>query len=599
MFRFVGWMVLGALVSAPHARSEEAITAGKIDAVTVYRGEALVTRIVEVPGEAGLREVVVTDLPLGVQPESIFAEAEPGVAVRSIRYRVRPVAEDVREEVRALDRQLQETQAKIEMNGKLKLVIEQDRQFLSKLENFTAPAATTEMSKGVLQPATIEAVTRFLASERHRLAEEEHRLGIEAAELAQKMDLLQRERQTLAAGAAKTVREAIVFVDSQNPGGKFRLRYLVGNATWSPSYNLRASAGSSEVTIEYNASIQQSSGEDWPEVGMTLSTATPSLVARAPVLTGISINLQSIVAQSDSPRAEEQESSRRAITAELKKAETLRNKAAAEPQQQAANAGPRGQQAGQLYYDRSLNELAANLQALDLDLAHRDRKTAAEPTPSDEGASVTYDLPGRITMPSRSDQQLVQIASTTMKGEFAKVATPLLTEFVYNEAALVNDGAFVLLAGPASSFVDGKFVGQGSVPTVAVGERFAVGFGIDLSLKCRREVIEESEKSQGGNRVLDLSYRLVVENFGPEAATVRIIDRIPTAKESEVKVSLVSPETDLSQDAEYLASQRKKGILRWDVEVPASTFGSKAKSVKYAFRMEFDKNLRIGGAVLN
>jgi hypothetical protein len=32
-------------------------------------------------------------------------------------------------------------------------------------------------------------------------------------------------------------------------------------------------------------------------------------------------------------------------------------------------------------------------------------------------------------MPSRSDQQLVQIASIRMKGEFAKVATPQLTEY--------------------------------------------------------------------------------------------------------------------------------------------------------------------------
>jgi hypothetical protein len=38
------------------------------------------------------------------------------------------------------------------------------------------------------------------------------------------------------------------------------------------------------VPVEYNASIEQMSGEDWSDVRMTLSTATPSLVARAPEL---------------------------------------------------------------------------------------------------------------------------------------------------------------------------------------------------------------------------------------------------------------------------------------------------------------------------
>ena len=43
-------------------------------------------------------------------PGSVFAEAEPGAGmeVRSVRYRVRPVREDVRDEVRKLDEEIRE-----------------------------------------------------------------------------------------------------------------------------------------------------------------------------------------------------------------------------------------------------------------------------------------------------------------------------------------------------------------------------------------------------------------------------------------------------------------------------------------------------------
>lgn len=78
-------------------------TAGRIDEVTVYRGRALVARAVDVGGGQGLREVVVTDLPDAILPESLFADAGAGVEVRSVRYRVRPVERDVRDEVRAID----------------------------------------------------------------------------------------------------------------------------------------------------------------------------------------------------------------------------------------------------------------------------------------------------------------------------------------------------------------------------------------------------------------------------------------------------------------------------------------------------------------
>ena len=54
-----------------------------------------------------------------------------------------------------------------------------------------------------------------------------------------------------------------------------KVRYLVEAASWSPSYNIRADAARKSATVEYQASIEQMSGEDWNDVTMTLSTATP------------------------------------------------------------------------------------------------------------------------------------------------------------------------------------------------------------------------------------------------------------------------------------------------------------------------------------
>ena len=69
-----------------------------------------------------------------------------------------------------------------------------------------------------------------------------------------------------------------------------RVRYVVGGASWRPSYSLRASGGGgpqpnassgsaaeqgSSAVLTYEAQVQQSTGEHWRGVALKLSTARP------------------------------------------------------------------------------------------------------------------------------------------------------------------------------------------------------------------------------------------------------------------------------------------------------------------------------------
>lgn len=52
---------------------------------------------------------------------------------------------------------------------------------------------------------------------------------------------------------------------------------VVPGATWTPSYELRAttdSAESSSVILQYRANVAQTTGEDWSNIALTLSTAS-------------------------------------------------------------------------------------------------------------------------------------------------------------------------------------------------------------------------------------------------------------------------------------------------------------------------------------
>lgn len=582
---------------------------GRLDEVTVYRGQALVTRMLDLSGPGGLVEVVVTELPPHVVPGSIHAESANGVQVRSVRYRVRPVMEDVREEVRELDQQIRTLQDKLTENERHLQLMNQQREYLARLEQFVAPTATVELTQGVLNAETLLKLTTFIGEHREALTNRELELGFQRRDLDEQSQLLQRKRNELTGSSSRTVREAVVFVNKEgDQNARLRIRYLVDNATWTPSYSVRAEGERGDVRMECNASIQQMSGEDWTDVAMTLSTATPSLVAKAPVLTPLTISLagpqaqSQIIAGGKGYREAMQELAQKRQTAQSMR-NTYNNGGVVNGPGNVVfdlNVLQGDNTAGtnflaQEWLDANMNSVATEQQNWEL-LAQAEvvRRSTTQPRVVEE-VSVVYHLEGRSTLPSRSDRQLIQIAALPLPADFYKIAIPVMTASVYEEASVVNTSDMVLLSGPVTAYLDGQFVGHCEVPTVASGERFTVGFGIDSSLRVSRELVEKTESTQGGNRIVDFKYRLALENFNGEPTDVRLFDRIPQVRGSEIKLTMVDTGPELSDDEAYRQSDHKKGILRWETQVPASAVGHKALAIEYHFQIEYDKNMTISG----
>lgn len=637
------------------AKQPEAnVATGKIDAVTVYRGQALITRRIDAPkvdGD-GTAELVLTDLPANVVPGSLYAESDnAGVEVRSVRFRTRPVEQDVREEVRTLDEQMETIQRDIQRTQNLQQVLQQKRAYLDNLEKFSADTTDRDLKQGVLDAEQLKNLTMFLFEQREQLALREVEFREQLQDLQEKLQLAQRQRSTLAGSSSRTVREAVVFLGkagdaggADNGKGGIAVRYLVNGASWSPSYNLRAAgvgAGAGEkaekVTLEYYASVQQTSGEDWSNVHMTLSTATPSLIASPPGLEPLVVTLENLMS---SPNAESTAMATANLSVqveakgyaqvrdELKKNQqevtrarqsaaggklganvTGETAANAAPDMDYARGGGGGFGPGDLddrfarSMDNQMNRWSKQVQVLDL-VAGKEARSfkdmggkAANRPDAAEGVSVTYDLPGRTSLPSRSDQQLVQITQLELPAEFYNRATPVLGPYVYHVAEATNTSKMVLLAGPTQAFEAGEFVGRGSIPMVASGETFTAGFGIDASLRADRELTDRTERTQGGNAVTSFTYRVTLQNFSDQPAKVRVLDRLPHPQRNvagdELKVELVKTDPALSQDKEYTRFARELGILRWDVEVPADATQGEAKAITFTFSIEHDRQMTL------
>jgi hypothetical protein len=564
---------------------------GRIDGVIVYRGQALVTRMIDLELPAGSHEVIVGNLPEKIVSESLYSQAPENVTILSVRYRERAVREDTREEVKQVDLQIEQIETKIRLAKGEEEHLNRQLARLEKLTDFTAAAEKGDLNRGVLQYEPLEKTATFIEGKADEYQKKLVDIRESQLQLAKDLELAKRKRAELAAGYSRTEREALVFINKTNAvKSTIELTYLVNEAGWTPQYNLRATPDKAQAVIEYNAVVHQSSGESWEGTNLALSTAEPTLVANAPILEPLRIALS----DGSQPLAP--------LMINVQSAEQ-------QPQGQVAQFIDQTKQFEDLLRSRrenlkkgklaqvELNSIALSNQMIEFNadkqalVQMQQRMAVIKRT---EGVSVMYKLPGKLSLPSRSDQQLLTIAVIRTKADFTLVATPLLTDYVYLQGEMVNDSDTILLPGPAAMYRNGEFVGKGEMNLVTIGQPFTAGFGIDSQVQVVREFKDKKVETLWGNRVDEQQYRIELHNYKNAAVKLRLLERIPFAENPNIDVQLTPMSHELSKDAEYARTTQKKGILRWDLTLPATTTGEKATVVTYGFTMKYDKNMRIG-----
>ena len=566
------------------------IAKSKIDRVTVYPNSALVTREVEVPAGSGLIELTVTPMPDQIVPNTMYSEGGDGLRVLTTRFSTRQVLEDTSEARRKLEAEQEKYQvvaSKIasEMTG-----LQKNTELLGKLESITEKGKHTgdeviAMAKYVMDQRVEKAKDMVAVQEQKRLNDIQ-------------LNFVQRKMAELGRGGGKMERDAIIVVDrAEGKGGTIRLNYLVGSVTWRPEYKLRAGKVNEDVQLDYLANLMQHSGEEWNQVKMTLSTAQPMLNASPPEL----CMLQPILVVRGAAGAPPMPGSGPAPFAQSSPNMELTDKA--NKLRDLAGANYRnGKLKDQEEASKQLNAAAAWEQNIDLmrsrsevlALVGKGGKGSVGPAGSD-GPSVTYHLPNKLTVPSRNDEQVIEVVKLKLTPRFYYKTVPVLNTHVYRLADLVNKSEHVLLPGEATMYQGTDFVGRMPMPLVASGEEFTAGFGVDTQLQIQRQMIDQTRSTQGGNQVLKYEYRILVSSFKSAPVQLQVWDRLPKGETESVGVILVKTTPELCKDGIYVRESRPNNLLRWDVEVPANCNGEKAFPINYEFRMELDRQMAITG----
>jgi hypothetical protein len=559
---------------------------GTVSGVTLYRNQAMVTRTLNLDGVAGPLEVIVTNLPELIVADSLFAESNEGIEIRAVQYRTRAVGESPREEVRKLTDEIQLLADQLSLKQSQVALLGKQMEYLDKLEQFVAPAATAEMAHGILNAESLERLTTFAFGQREKILERQTTIGLELRELTDKKQLVEQKLGEITSTSSKMVREAVLYLNKTDAlAHSLKLNYLVNGCGWSPSYTIRAESGKTDAQLEYNGLIYQQSGEDWSNVTLTLSTASPALSAFGPGIAPFRVTLASQEAQQSAANAPLTRGKAAEYADELFNKQQL----AFQAQNNAVNFDQAVQSswgvndAANDFFCAILTGDSALISALESKMA----------TMVDQ-PSLSYSLRQPVSLTSRNSQQMLRITQSSLPGEFYNVATPALTSYVYRQAEFTNNSSEDFLNGPVTVYLDGKFVGRGEIATVARGQTFVVGFGADPQLRTRRELAKKEEGVSGGNRELRFEYRLVVENFRDSAAPIRLLDRTPKSEgNADIRVTLHPTADPLSSDRLYERVERPEGILRWDIDVEAGSTGEKARIVEFSYTVAHDRSFTL------
>jgi hypothetical protein len=192
-----------------------------------------------------------------------------------------------------------------------------------------------------------------------------------------------------------------------------------------------------------------------------------------------------------------------------------------------------------------------------------------------------YDLAFAASRPeslqSGTGGRQVPLFTETWPVQVKRKLFPALTSAAFLVAELQSPSKQALPGGEASLFVGEDPAGSASLGLVAPGERFTLPLGVDRAVRPVRNVTLVQSEKGFINKDEETAYRVTIEVANPYAVPlqVHIHDQWPLARGDDVEVKLVRTEPYARQD-------KVKGLLEWELTVPAS--GRTVATFEYTLR---------------
>jgi uncharacterized protein (TIGR02231 family) len=527
---FIGTFLFLISISGISTETEKEIKAG-IKHVTVYPDRAQLSHETQVELTAGKSILKLGGLSPYIDAQSIQVKGYGDFIILSVNQQNNylenledlPEVKSIRSQIEALQLKVEDEKAAITVLNEKQAFLVANRAILVKEITFSVEQLKSVME---LYTSNMDQVTTSVIKKNRLIKDYEKQILALQQQISDKFG-----KQQLPSG------EITVTVSAEKPvTGKLTYSYVVSNAGWYPSYDIRVDNITKPVTIFYKANVFQSTGVTWKDVKLSFSNATPWVAGDVPVLNPWFIDYY----------YPERPIMIRGMASGVKRT----NKAA-------------------------VSEMVV------ADAAMEEKVMEAAPVAVEKQigeTTVTFDISTPYSLPSDGKVQTIEIQRTTTPADYKYVTIPKLSPLAYLTGNITDWAEQNLIGGEATLYFENTFVGKSYLNVNQLKDTLTVSLGTDNSILVKREKRQDftSRKVLGSNKTETYSFLITVRNNKINPVRITVNDQIPISSNSGIEVNPVelsggkhNPQTgEIKWDLEIKPQETRQLILTYSVKYP-------------------------------
>ena len=328
--------------------------------------------------------------------------------------------------------------------------------------------------------------------------------------------------------------------------GKLNFSYVVSNAGWTPIYDLRSDASTGKIELTYKAEVFQSTGLDWDNIKLNISTNNPYVNKTKPTLNPWYIDYN--IYKSENKKGVMDKLQEVQITSQA-----LFNRGYA--------------------YSEDMDD-EKNIMGADQFTTVVHHLISAE---------FKIDLPYSIK--SNNEKHMVLIKTANLDTKFKYYSVPKLDASVYLVAQMTKLDELQLVPGQANIFFDGSYIGETYIDPTTMDDTLNLSLGKDPSIVVKRTLLKKELKDRviGDKRERTFAYSIEISNQKSSSIEIVIQDQLPITQNADINI-----ESDNFAKGRF---DERTGLLEWSFILKAK----ENKVIDYNFRVKHakDKNLEI------
>ena len=467
---------------------DEKIIKPRITDVTVFLSGAQITQSTDLSLKAGENRVRITDLTLYLDPNSIQVEGNSNFTIVSVRHQVNYLADGTSNpEIRSVKDSLDEAEFK-------KAEIYAMREVYNDEINLYRANSNIKGSDDQLLPEDLGEMATFYRTKLKEIRYKQLELNQSEKTINELITKLQTRLNQLNQRKGTNPSEILIVLNAaKETRTSLRLSYVVQNAGWQPVYDLRAEDINTNIEFSYRAKVYQSTGTDWEDVNLSISTGNPTTGGQVPALYPWFVNLYQPITDK--------------------------------------------QVYGWNQYEKAAAPAAA-YDKEDMQPASRGETMANFTSVVQNAVNAEFKITGPYDIPRDGQQYDVIMQRQSFKASYAYITVPKLDNDAFLRARITDWAQYALLPGESNIYFKGTFVGKGFIDPAMANDTLDLSLGRDKSLVVKREQIKDYCKTGmfGSKQQTTKGFEISVTNNKKQAIEIIIEDQVPISQNSDIEV---------------------------------------------------------------